>query len=903
MSHVPTDRDERPDPDRLLRVVREEEEKGRRGRLKVYLGMSAGVGKTYAMLRAAHGLREEGVDVVVAVVETHGRPETAALLEGLEICPRARLSHRGCELEDMDLDGILARRPQVALVDELAHSNAPGSRNGKRWQDVEEILRQGIDVQTTVNIQHVESRKSIVEDFAGVKVQETVPDVFFDRADELVVIDLDPDELLERLSEGNVYQGEKKEFARANFFTPVNLTALRELALRFTAGRVERDLHDERHLSGDQTGNARFATNTLLVAVFASPYSEALLRHTKRLAESLHARWVAAYVEGARVLSADEKDILARNFALVSSMGGELVTTSDTDPVRGILRIARQNGVTQIVVGKSNRGILARLLQGGSVTERLLKESGEIDVHVVSGRRRLGGERAVAKPTLEEAFLDVVPFRHLGVVAGTMFATWGLGAFLTPFIGYQAVGFLFLFAVFLSAFYLRRMAVYAFAALAGLVWNLFFIPPLYTFSISQPEDWALFAMFFVVALLVAGRTHRLRSQEARGREREKEARTLYRVARRFAEARTREEVTEAIPAAFVDACGVPAALVMPGLQGRPRREQTHGTFALGEKELSVAAWVFENARAAGRGTDTLADAEGYFFPLASGGVVLAVGVLGVPPSLRVPRELLATAETIGHQAAVALERESFRESTLQIALLEKTRKLYDALFDSVSHELRIPLAGIEGGASAILDAAARADASALSELASIMNESAQRLRNTIENILDMTRLESGHLSPKTEAWEPGEIVQSTLRGLARELEGRKIKVELPPDNAHVSCDIGLTVVALRNIVLNAARHTPQGSVIEIGSCVQEDSVILRVRDYGPGLPPDAPRRVFKKFYRGEPSKTGGLGLGLSIAAGFLEAQGGTLSARNSDDGESGAIFELRLPRAREEDSP
>ncbi|MCA2959532.1 MAG: sensor histidine kinase KdpD [Silvanigrellales bacterium] len=903
---VSGDDDKRPDPDRLLRAVNALETGSCKlhGHLKVFLGMSAGVGKTYAMLRAAQGRLNEGESVVVGVVETHGRPQTAALLSGLTVLPRLKHHHRGRALEEMDIDALLSLRPCLALVDELAHTNVPGSRNEKRWQDVEELLRAGIDVYTTVNIQHIESRKSVVEDFTGIRVHETVPDVFFDQADELVVIDIDPAELLERLAEGNVYQGEKKVQARENFFTSVNLTALREMALRFTAGRVERDLLDEQQLRGNK--DTVHATHRLLVAVFASPYSETLLRHTKQMADSLRAAWMAVHVEDGRILSDQEKDILARNFALVGSMGGELVSTSDADPVRGLLRVARQNNVTQIVVGKSHRGAFARWRQGGSVTERLLQGSGDIDVHVVAARRRTGGPMTVEKASLDQKLVDVVPFHHTGVVLGALIFTWAVSAFLAPLLGYQAVGFLFLLAVFLSAFFLRRVPVYVFGALAGLVWNLFFIPPLYTLHVSAPEDIMMLLMFFVVALSVAGRTHTLRMQGERGREREDRTQVLFRFTRDLSLARTRTDVVEWVPKGLENACGVAASIVLPETSpsaALPLVKTWRGTFALSEKELAVAAWVLANGKAAGRGTETLSNAEGYFFPLMTDGRTLAVCALALPKTRHVPRDILAVTESIGSQAAVALEREDLRERALQVAVLEKTQGLYRALFDSVTHELRTPLAGIEGSVSAMLDSTTSGNPERMRELASIMGDSTARLRHTIDNILDMTRIESGLLVPKQETWDACEVVQAALQGTARELKGRPLIVNVPDGPPRMVCDFGLTQIALRNVLLNACLYTPAGGPIEItrfeSQALQVKGVAcvgLRVRDYGAGLPVGSSEQVFEKFFRAHPEQTGSLGLGLSISRGFLEAQGGALVGYNADDNGGGAIFELHLPR-------
>ncbi len=878
------DEGDRPDPDKLLRVIEQGEKK--RGQLRVFIGMAAGVGKTYAMLKAAHRLQNDGVNVLIGIVETHGRAETAALISGLKFQALVKREYRDLIFQEMDLDGILEARPTVVLVDELAHTNIPGSRHEKRYQDVEELLGAGISVYTTMNIQHLESRKALVEEIADIRVHETVPDAFLQMADEINLIDIDPDALIHRMDSGNIYDDSKRHIAKDHFFTKVNLTALRELVLRYAAGHVERNLINEQRLFG--TSKTFRDAPRLEVAVFASPFSESLLRWTKLIADSMGGTWIAVYIDDGTLLSTEEKDLLSKNILLVGALGGELVTTVDADPVSGLLRVAKHNNVSMIVVGKSQRSLASMLLGKRNVTTQLLKESGEIDVCVISASKRLSWKKPV-KASIEEKLLEPFPLRQAGMMFAFLCATWLLNSFLLRFSGYWASGFVFLLGVFLGALVLNRAATFSLALLSGVVWNYFFIPPLYTIAISKPEDVMMFIAFFVVAFVMGTLTHKLRLQKRRVLQREERAQTLFRVTRQLSAAKSRVEIFAAITDALSVALQATVSILTTVHGDRVKIHVAAGNFKVNEKDLAVAAWVISNSKIAGRNTETLSNAGGTYFPLLVNGKAEAVIAVGSTTAHHARQEIESLVETFSQQAAVALEREDFRARAIDTAVLVRTQQLYHALFDSVSHELKTPLSAIHGATSALLE---ELQDLRMRELAGIVSESSDRLLQTVENILNMSRVESGVLKPNFETQDSVDLINGPLRELEPELARHLIITHIKTDLPHAFCDIGLTQIAIRNILRNAARYTPPGSEIRISTFEDASFVVIEIRDNGPGLPLENPSKVFDKFFRVKPERTGGLGLGLSIARYFIEVQDGKLEAENS----GGAVFRIFLPK-------
>ncbi len=651
----------RPDPDKLLSVIEETNKKEGEGKLKIFLGMAAGVGKTYAMLKAAQELAARGVDVLVAVAETHGRKETEEVLKGLPILPKKEILHRNVALTEMDIDSALQRHPKVILVDELAHTNAPGSRHAKRYLDVLELLKAGIDVYSTVNIQHLESRVDTVREITGIPIKETVPDSIFDQANEVVLIDLAPEELLMRLQEGKVYQGERADTAARNFFRKGNLTALREMALRLAAERVDKELRDFKVLNGiEETWRSG---NRLMVSVFASPYAEALIRWTRRLADMIDATWIGVLVDDGRPLSETEKALLSKNLSLIHQLGGEMISTQDTNAVNGIIRVARQNNVTQIIVGRSQRGFFKTLISGGSIVNRLLRQAYDIDVYVVSANRSVKTEFERLRKPIDFS----LPWYESGIVLTIIILSWFLAAILRPFIGYMAVGILFLLAVNISAVFVTRISSFALALIFSFIHTYFFIPPVYSFAIPSPEDLLILAMFVIAAAVTSGLTSRLANKEKILNSRQNRTLALYGLSKELAFARSVGDVTKAGLFQFQKVFEEDVALLLPNnnAPGAELRLTPGSTFFLDDKEMAVATWVYSNGRPAGRFTDTLAASIGSYFPLSGREGTVGVLAIKIEKQENLDPDRMALVETFSRQIATGLEREYYHEHSLK----------------------------------------------------------------------------------------------------------------------------------------------------------------------------------------------------------------------------------------------
>jgi two-component system sensor histidine kinase KdpD len=871
---------ERPDPDALLSSIQREEAAMKRGKLKVFLGMCPGVGKTYAMLDAGQREAKAGRSVVIGFVETHGRAETDALTRGLPLIPRRAADYRGVALEEMDLDAVLARRPGLALVDELAHTNTPGSRHPKRWQDVQELLDAGVDVFTTLNVQHVESRSESVRQITGVEIRETVPDGVLDQA-VLELVDLPPAELLERLHDGKVYLPDRAEAAAQNFFREPNLTALREIALRLVADHVgDATLEWRRREAGAGTWKT---SHRLVVAVGPSPASASLIRWTRRMADSLQCRWLAVHVDGPRPLAEEEQAQLTRNLGVARELGAEVITTADEDLVNGLLRVARERNATQIVVGKpGGTGLFARL-HGSRLIHRIARESGEIDLHVVRADKPARGE---SKQPWRPAFESN---RHqyllsLGVVAGA-----GLvNVLLEQVAGPRVPGLVFLLAVVLLALFVGRGPVLLAGALSAMVWNFCFLPPRFTYVISHAEDAMLFGTYFVVAVVLGQLVARIRAQSDAERRREERATALYELMRDLASAGSRDELVWHLVAQVTRVFGAPATVCLP--LGGTLAAHPDGVLTLTEKELSVARWAMEHRRAAGRFTDNLPGAGAWHGPLATDRKtfgVLSVGLPGTHLGLA-QRELL---ETFASQAALVLERLELRAAAAQASLLAESERLGRALLSSISHELRTPLAASTSAVSALADTESPELRRALLRE---LEEANARLNRIVGNLLDVARLESGNVRPRLDWHDARDVVQAVVRDLIKELADRAVTVDMPAEPILARADFSLLQHALANLVLNAATHTPAGTPIELRAESVPDELRFSVADRGPGIPADVLPRIFEKFFRGPGVAAGGSGLGLTIAKGFVEAQGGRIHAANREGG--GTVFTISLPQ-------
>ncbi len=868
-------------PDLLLAAIQKAELRQGRGHLKIFLGMSPGVGKTFAMLEAAHRELKAGCDVVIGYVETHAREETDALAQGIPHIPRRTIDYRGVALTEMDLVAVLARRPQLAIVDELAHTNVPGSRHPKRWQDVQELLDTGIDVFTTVNVQHIESRSDTVRQITGAEIRETVPDSILDHA-VLELVDLPPHELVQRLHEGKVYVPDRAAAAIQSFFREANLTALRELVLRLVADHVGEDTVEFRRT--EPTTRAWKTGNRLLVAVGPSPLSEPLTRWTRRMADELRCPWLAVHVEGSRPLSDAAQTRLARNLDAARELGAEVITTTDEDLARGLLRIARERNVTQIIFGKPAGFGLFNWVRSSRLLRRLMQESGDIDLHVVKAEKNASTpETSRWQPAIPSNFNQYL-FAAC-VVGGTGVVNLGLMALSGP----RVPGLVFLMAVVVLALFVGRGPVLLAGALSALAWNFFFLPPRFTFVIQRAEDGILFGTYFVVAIVLGQLVARIRAQGEAERRREERSTALYELTREFAEAGSRDEVVWQLIGQVNRVFRAPAAVSLVAAENLSLHPDS--ALALDEKELSVSDWVFRHRKAAGRFTDNLPGAIALHLPLAT--ERKAFGVLAIDlPGQNLPLAQRDLLEAFARQSALVLDRIELRAAAEQTHLLAESERLSRVLLNSISHELRTPLAASTSAASA-LAAADDAPREHRHLLVAEIQEANSRLNRIVGNLLDVARLESGKVVPRFDWYDARDLVQTAIRELEKELAAYPVKQELSPDPMLARFDFSLVQHALANLLLNAATHTPAGTSVEVRIRFVDGNLVLSVADRGPGISPEFLPRIFDKFFRAPNAPAGGSGLGLTIAKGFVEAQGGHITAANRPGG--GAIFSLHLP--------
>jgi two-component system, OmpR family, sensor histidine kinase KdpD len=875
----------RPDPDAILAELRQATESSR-GRLTVFLGMCPGVGKTYTMLQYARRRQSEGMNVLVGMVETHGRKETEVLLEGLPTIPRRMIEYKGINLEEMDLDAILGRRPELVLVDELAHTNVPGSRHPKRYQDVFELLDAGISVNTTLNVQHIESRVDIVRQITGITVRETVPDSVLDRADEIQLVDLTPEQLRERLEEGKVYLGEMAQAAAVNFFKVENLAALREMALRFAAERANEDLRGamrDRKISGPWKSGER-----LLVAVGPDAHAESLIRWTRRVAGELDCQWLAVYVEPDLQLEFSVKEGITRNLSLARQLGGDVITTSGRDVAEAILRIAREQNVSQIIVGKPTRSPWLHWLTGRSPAYDLIRQSGYIDVSVVQAEKEPSKDRSTR--ILIKSALPVNEFLFAGAI--TLLVT-GAAWLLEPITGYQSIALLYLLLVVALALNLSRGPVLAVAATSALLWNLLFTEPRLTFYIEKFDDAMMFAMFFIVALAMGHLTSRLRRSEIAERQRERRTAALYELAHQAAFATDLDTGLRAAMNLIESIFATKAALLL--------RQPDHtlsnvphpaSSLALTEKEKGVAAWAFSRRMPAGKFTDTLPDSEALHLPLQ--GRTAVMGVLSVrPPTEKsfdlTERDLLeAFAVLIG----LVLEKDHIIEAFKHAEILEASEHLRRALLESVSHELKTPLAAVQTGIDALSRQIAH-DARTETTLREVQL-AVRRLHRVINNLLNMTRIESGVIQPKLDWCDVGELIQAAIELAGEAVDEHDVTIDVEQSGPMVKVDQPLLEQCLCNLLLNSAANSPPGTKIIVRARLREEQLILSVLDEGKGIRQEDLTRIFDVFYRGPEAPPGGTGLGLAIVDGFVRAHGGSVRAANRGPG-GGAEFVITIP--------
>jgi two-component system sensor histidine kinase KdpD len=889
------DSDQRPSPEALLEAARREER--RSGRLKIFVGAAPGVGKTYEMLQQARARKQDGYDIVIGVVETHGRKETQALLDGLETVPRQRLEYKGQWLEEMDLDAIIARRPQIALVDELAHTNAPGSRHPKRYLDVEELLSGGIDVYTTVNIQHIESLNDVVAQITHVRVRETVPDSVFDRADAIELVDLTPDDLIERLKEGKVYVPKQAERALEHYFSPGNLTALRELALRRTAERVDEQLLT--HMQAHAIPGPWAAGERILVCVSEDPRAAGLVRYAKRLADRLHAPFTALCVETRRSLqwNEEERDRVADTLRLAEALGGEAMTVpgAGRSIADDIVSFAQANNVTQIIIGKSARSRWFEILHG-SVVHDLVRRSGNISVHVIAGDEL--ARDPIPKKTLRaaEGAAPFDPWPYVFALAAVA-AALGVGELIQPLLGVENVDLVFLTAVVAVAVRYGLWPSLLTTVAVSLCYNFFFLPPLYTFTITDPTNLAAFVFFTVVAVVVSHFAARGRTQTVAAHDRVRTVELLYAFSRKLAGVGTLDDVLWATAYQAALMLKVRVVLLLPEDGSIAVKAGYPPEDILDEADVAAAKWAWQNDRVAGRGSDTLPGAKRLFLPMRTGRG--AIGVMGIDSDKAGPlltpdqRRLL---DALIDQAALAIERVYLVEDVDRAKRTIETDRLRSALLTSISHDLKTPLAAVLGAAGTLRDlSGALTDAERADLLATIIDES-ERLNRFIANLLDMTKLESGAVVPNTALHDLDEIVGSALRRAGKILAQHHVELELAAGLPMLVLDAVLFEQALFNLLDNAAKYSAAGTTIRIRSWRDEDAVCLQVLDEGEGIPAADLEHIFDKFYRAEKGDRvrAGTGLGLAISRGFVEALHGRITAANRPD-RPGAVFAIRLP--------
>lgn len=879
--------EKRPDPDELLARVQHEELRRNHGRLKIFLGAAAGVGKTYSMLQAAHDRLGEGVDVVIGYIEPHSRPETAALIDGLEVIPPLTIAYRGAQLREFDLDAALKRHPTLILVDELAHSNADGMRHAKRWQDVLELIEAGINVYTTVNIQHLESLNDVVAQITGMVVRETLPDAVLEGADEIELIDLSPDDLLQRLREGKVYAPEQAQQAMKSFFRRGNLMALRELALRRTAESVDSEMRVYRR---DKLVEPVWpAGERILVCISPSPMAARLVRAAKRMAAGLHAEWITVYVETPRAarLSDEARSRVIQTLQLAERLGGETATISGHDIAEEILSFARRRNVTKVIVGKPNHPVWRDLVYG-SVLSSLVRASGDIDVYVI------GGEGAATYSQAQRFWRQPRQIRPY-LWSSLIVATCALLALLMfPYFAPANVVMVFLVGIVIVAVRYGRGPSILVSIISVIAFDLFFVPPHLTFGVNDTQYFVTFAVLLLVGLTISSMTVRIKEQAEASRERERRTSSLYEMSREFASTNSIEMLTQTAVKHIEDAFHSRVVLILYDTDGKPESYGSeHIEAYLTEHERNVARWVYDHRQVAGRGTQTLPGSQGLYLPLSTS--QRQIGVLGVyllQPDILFSPDQMHLLETYANQSAVAIERARLSQETERAQVQVETERMRSSLLSSVSHDLRTPLAAITGAASGLIQNAANLELTQR-ELAQIAYEEAERLNRLLGNLLEMTRLESGGVHVEKE-WQPlEEVVGSALSRVDAALDNHPLKTNLPDDLPLVPIDSILIELVLVNLLENAVKYTPAGAPIELSAHAAVNEVIVEVADHGAGIPAGEEERIFEKFYRTRPSATGGVGLGLTICKAIVEVHGGRIWADNRPDG--GAVFHFTLP--------
>ena len=884
----------RPNPDELLARINSVEHGKNRGKLKIFLGYVAGVGKTYAMLEAAHQRKLEGVDVVAAYVETHGRKDTEALMQDLEVLPNLIIEYHGANLPEMNLDLLLERRPKLALVDELAHTNAPGVRHAKRYQDVQEILDAGIDVYTALNIQHLESLNDVVQQITGVVVRETIPDSLFDEASEIELVDLPTDELIKRLRDGKVYVPDQAAQALNKFFRQGNLNALRELSMRRAADRVDNQMVE--YMATKSIPGPWPAGDRILVCISSHPMGEHLIRAGRRLAENINADWYVMFVETPGHLQMPEENRLRiqKNLQLAEQLGAKIINISAESVADAVLDFSRQHNITKIIAGKPIRSRWFEILHGGSVIDQIIRKSGKIDVNVISE------ENETPHRVLPKGWSPHKPLNRYVGSLGLVFLFTILGFPLARFLDAANLVMLYLVAVILSAVYLGRGPSILASFASVLAFDFFFVEPKLSFSVTDTQYLLTFTGLLLVGMIISNSAAMLRNQVAVLRRRESQAQALNILSRELTVAITLDQVLEVVIRNLGEMFDRQAVILLPDEEKLLIKLSTPG-FEMNENELAVADWAFRNGKPAGLGTDTLFAANIRYIPLtASRGTVGVLGIKPHDPKNTLSQDQRMTLEGFANLSALAIERAAFEEKAAQTEMDKNTEKLQTALLNSISHELRTPLASITGVLTSLSDSekgdqpCSQMDKTTRAELIQSATGQAQRLNLLVENLLDMTRMEAGAFHLVREYGEIQDLIGTVLNQMAWRLAGHPVYLDIPNDFPLIPIDMVLIAQVMTNLLDNACKYSVSGSPIDIN--VSKDALWMQIsiKDKGPGIPSQDLNRVFDKFYRvhGQNQISGG-GLCLSICKDIIDAHGGRIWAKNNPD--VGITISFTLP--------
>lgn len=880
--------DSRRDPDAFLALYREEQARQTQGRLKIFFGYAPGVGKTYGMLEDARKLLNENVDVVVGIVETHGREATKALLDDLEIIPPRLVEYKGAVLRELDIDAILTRKPQVVLVDEAAHTNAPGCRHEKRWQDIQELLANGIDVFTTLNTQHVETLNDRVAQITNIEVRERVPDSFIEEAFEIELVDLPVDELVQRLREGKVYIHEQASTALEHFFRKGNLIALREIALLFVAQRVDAQM--ERYREAHRIGSVWPAAERILVCVSPSPLSVKLVRGAKRMATALRAEWLVAYVQTPRQAhqSDADKSRVIQTLRLAEQLGAEIIELTGDNIAEELIGCARKNNVSKIIIGKPALPRWKEVLFG-SVVDDTIRKSGAIDVYVITG------EEGVPSQAVAFAWKRTTKSSHYWTATFIVAGCSGLAYLLSHYLEPTNLVMIYLLGVFFVALRLGRGPSILASILSVAVFDYCFVPPFLTFAVSDSQYVLTFFVMLMVALSISTLATRVKQQAEFSSLKERRTAALYSLSKELASTDDPAKLLRVGADHLADVFSAKVTILTPDENGQlaiPATKADHRDLEI--SDLAFAQWVFHNRQMAGVGTNTLPGADALYLPIAA--TERTIGVVGIKPeeldSFSRP-EQIQLLQTFVNQLAQACERAYLSEENKRAQVQMKTEQLRSSLLSSVSHDLRTPLATITGAASSIMEAPDTLSIDACKERAAEIFHESVRLNRLVINLLEMTKLQAGALTVKREWCPVDEIVGAAVSCMDDKLESRKLDIEIADPAMVVPVDATLVQQILVNLLENAIKYSPVDSPLAISAKRVGENLLLSVSDRGPGIPIERRELIFEKFYRENPGDSFGAGLGLAICSGIVEAHGGEIWVEDNPGG--GSIFCVSLP--------